>query len=62
MHCTSATAHLHVWRQQVYSATQDAEDELTQLYKGNAGLIDAVAELKVQVIAASYWFCLHTLQ
>lgn len=32
---------------------QEAEGELSQLYKGNAGLIDAVAGLKVQVIAVS---------
>lgn len=38
---------------------QEAEDELSQLYKGNAGLIDALAELKVQVVAAFCWSSLH---
>ena len=33
---------------------QAAEEEVTQLQKGNAGLIDSVAELKVQVNAAAF--------
>ena len=36
---------------------QEAEDKLSQLHEGNANLIDAVAELKVQVIDAFYWSC-----
>ena len=41
---------------------QEADDELNQLYKSNAGLIDAVAELKVQVITTFCWSCLHAPQ
>lgn len=42
------------------SVMQAAEEEVTQLYKGNAGLIDSVAELKVQVNAAARCSC-HTV-
>ena len=33
-------------------AMQDVDNELAQLQDGNAGLIDAIAELKVQVSAS----------
>lgn len=46
--------------QQGCSVVQAAEEEVTQLYKGNAGLIDSVAELKVQVNAAARCSC-HTV-
>ena len=41
---------------------QAAEEEVTQLQKGNAGLIDSVAELKVQVNAAAFYSLPHCNQ
>lgn len=52
----------HTDSQQGCVMAQEAEDKLSQLHEGNAGLIDAVAELKVQVIDDFCSSCLHALR
>ena len=54
-HCSHTAS-----RQGLDDVVQDVDNELMQLQEGNGNLIDAIAELKVQV-ADSRWKLMHVM-